>query len=56
MILGRFGEDLGMICGWFRFVFYDFGNQDAGVYHFDDVEVGIGEYIQGIENFEVIES
>ena len=33
-------------------VFYDFGNQDAGVYHFDDVEVGIGEYIQGIENFE----
>ena len=33
-------------------VFYDFGNQDAGVYHFDDVAVGIGEYIQGIENFE----
>ncbi|MCH1548230.1 MAG: hypothetical protein L7S44_06715, partial [Flavobacteriaceae bacterium] len=26
-------------------VFYDFGNQDAGVYHFDEVQVGLGEYI-----------
>ena len=33
-------------------VFYDFGNQDSGVYHFDDLEVGIGEYIQSIEDFE----
>jgi len=26
-------------------VFYDFGNQDEGVYHFDEVQVGLGEYI-----------
>ena len=39
-------------------VFYDFGNQNAGVYHFDEVQVGLGEYIPteapsiAIENFE----
>ena len=26
-------------------VFYDFGNQDEVVYHFDEVQVGLGEYI-----------
>ncbi len=39
-------------------VFYDFGNQNAGLYHFDEIQVGIGEYIPTqapsieIENFE----
>jgi hypothetical protein len=39
-------------------VFYDFGNQNAGVYHFDEIQVGMGEYIPSqapsiaIENFE----
>ena len=39
-------------------VFYDFGNQNAAVYHFDEVQVGLGEYIPtvapsiAIENFE----
>jgi len=34
-------------------VFYDFGNSGAGeTYYFDDLEVGIGEYVQSIENFE----
>jgi len=39
-------------------VFYDFGNQSAGVYHFDEIQVGLGEYIPtqapsiAIEDFE----
>ncbi|MDB9712851.1 hypothetical protein OAA78_04105 [Flavobacteriaceae bacterium] len=39
-------------------VFYDFGNQNTGVYHFDEIQVGLGEYIPtqspsiAIENFE----
>ena len=34
-------------------VFYDFGNSGAGeTYYFDDLEVGIGEYVQSIEDFE----
>ena len=39
-------------------VFYDFGNQSAGLYHFDEIQVGMGEYIPtqapsiAIEDFE----
>ncbi len=34
-------------------VFYDFGNSGAGeTYYFDDLEVGIGEYVKSIEDFE----
>ena len=39
-------------------VFYDFGNQSAGVYHFDEIQVGLVEYIPtqaptiAIEDFE----
>ena len=36
-------------------VFYDFGNQDAGVYHFDELQVGNGEFIPTVAPSTMIE-
>ena len=47
------------VCDYVSFiVFYDFGNTGEGVYHFDEIKLGLGEYIPteapsiAIENFE----